>query len=536
MPRIRGASSRCAGALALSPRRHGRSPSRPTSPPTAPEPAPALLSLARSRGDARWGRRWASHLPGRRAAVASRWAPRSTTARAARATAPTAAATCTRARTCSRRAGTPLRGGARRRGARDRQRRRPRQLRRASGARRPGETYVYLHLLEPPRGGRPASACAGGPARRPASAAPARASATTSTSRSGGGKSLEARPATRSHCCAACAQGVTPSARCGLAPGHLPSRCRALSRPAPPPAAEPIPDDPAQPATPAVHRRPGRAAAARRPPQPPRHPVHGARTARSNLHNDAYQTDTYRLAGPLGRDMTRTSTLQVGVCASVTFDSRGPDRDRLRGPAGPAARGDGPDGRSRRSASSRCRRACPGGVSIFNDFAGGGYFYLDHRDRAVIPTTTRHVYVVARSATRRPPALEARLRPHGRRARRATRSSRRCPTGRAGSGSSRRTGWSARSTRRRGAVRSHDTRRGRSPTRSPSTRAAACTWSPRGRSTASTRRRRRAAVTWREEYDNSGIAKPGQVHAGSGTTPTRDGRAATWRSPTTPTR
>src|SRR5204863_8744716 len=29
------------------------------------------------------------------------------------------------------------------------------------------------------------------------------------------------------------------------------------------------------------------------------------------------------------------------------------------------------------------------------DFSGGGYFYLDQRDRAVIPTTTRHIYVVA---------------------------------------------------------------------------------------------------------------------------------------------
>ena len=32
--------------------------------------------------------------------------------------------------------------------------------------------------------------------------------------------------------------------------------------------------------------------------------------------------------------------------------------------------------------------------------------------------------------------------------------------------------------------------------------------------------RRVAAVTWREAYRNSGIAKPGQSDAGSGTTPT----------------
>jgi hypothetical protein len=36
----------------------------------------------------------------------------------------------------------------------------------------------------------------------------------------------------------------------------------------------------------------------------------------------------------------------------------------------------------------------PGGGNPFTDFAGGGYFYLDPRDRAVIPTTSRHVFVV----------------------------------------------------------------------------------------------------------------------------------------------
>ena len=36
----------------------------------------------------------------------------------------------------------------------------------------------------------------------------------------------------------------------------------------------------------------------------------------------------------------------------------------------------------------------PGAGNVFTDFAGGGYFYLDNQDRAVIPTTTRHVWVV----------------------------------------------------------------------------------------------------------------------------------------------
>src|SRR5881392_1164784 len=47
----------------------------------------------------------------------------------------------------------------------------------------------------------------------------------------------------------------------------------------------------------------------------------------SNLHDDAYQTDTYRWSGPLGRNTQTQSALYTGTtltreCASITFDSR----------------------------------------------------------------------------------------------------------------------------------------------------------------------------------------------------------------------
>lgn len=41
-------------------------------------------------------------------------------------------------------------------------------------------------------------------------------------------------------------------------------------------------------------------------PQIPRHP-HEAENGRSGIHDDAYQSDTYRTPGPLGRDLTVTS-------------------------------------------------------------------------------------------------------------------------------------------------------------------------------------------------------------------------------------
>ena len=56
--------------------------------------------------------------------------------------------------------------------------------------------------------------------------------------------------------------------------------------------------------------------------EPPRHPFM-APNGLSNLHVDAWQTDRNTWFGPLGRDMNRSSSLQVADCASVTFDAAG---------------------------------------------------------------------------------------------------------------------------------------------------------------------------------------------------------------------
>ncbi len=37
-------------------------------------------------------------------------------------------------------------------------------------------------------------------------------------------------------------------------------------------------------------------------------------------------------------------------------------------------------------------------TNVFQDFTGGGYFYLDSHDRVVTSTTTRHIYVIAETA------------------------------------------------------------------------------------------------------------------------------------------
>jgi hypothetical protein len=128
---------------------------------------------------------------------------------------------------------------------------------------------------------------------------------------------------------------------------------------------------------------------------PPQHPFM-APNGRSNIHNDAYMTDAYTWGGPLGQDTQVSSALFFSECASVTFDSQGRveticvgidhpvlallDPQTLE----PVARFDLPP-------------RSPSGPNIFRDFAGGGYFFLDDRDRAVIPTNNRHIFVVAQS-------------------------------------------------------------------------------------------------------------------------------------------
>lgn len=157
-------------------------------------------------------------------------------------------------------------------------------------------------------------------------------------------------------------------------------------------AAEPIPNDPASESPPAFE---GGVAKPRRliSPEPPRHPFM-APNGLSNLHDDAFQTDAYRGAGPLGRSMSVSSTFQVADCASVTFDSKGRIVTICVGIEAPRLKVFDPRTLEELASMTLPPRS-PGTGSIFNDFTGGGYFYLDERDRAILPTNDRHMKVVA---------------------------------------------------------------------------------------------------------------------------------------------
>jgi hypothetical protein len=130
----------------------------------------------------------------------------------------------------------------------------------------------------------------------------------------------------------------------------------------------------------------------------PRHPFM-APNERSNLHTDAWQTDTNRTPGPLGRDMRRVSAAHFSDCGSVTFDSKGRIVTVCVGLQGPSGGGAGLNLIDPQTLNTLAKFDLPprqpgAGGNPLTDFSGGGYFILDNQDRAVVPTTTRHLFVI----------------------------------------------------------------------------------------------------------------------------------------------
>jgi hypothetical protein len=134
-------------------------------------------------------------------------------------------------------------------------------------------------------------------------------------------------------------------------------------------------------------------------PVPPANPFMAANGS-SEIHNDAYQSDTNQLSGPLGRDMQVFSTFQGGDCGSVTFDRQGRLLTVCVRSGGPTLYMFDPHSLAT-LASFALPPKMPGGrgaTNPFQDFTGGGYFYLDNQDRVVVATNSRHVYVISETA------------------------------------------------------------------------------------------------------------------------------------------
>ncbi len=126
-----------------------------------------------------------------------------------------------------------------------------------------------------------------------------------------------------------------------------------------------------------------------------------ASNGRSEIHLDGWQSDTYRWGGPLGRSPRTLSTLIGRDCGSIAVDRHGRLVSICIGPTGPELYMFDPTTLATLATLSLPRRTKTDlllNPDIFQDFSSGGYFYLDHHDRVITGTTDRHIYVIAERA------------------------------------------------------------------------------------------------------------------------------------------
>jgi hypothetical protein len=114
----------------------------------------------------------------------------------------------------------------------------------------------------------------------------------------------------------------------------------------------------------------------------------------SEIHNDGWQTNAFTWGGPLGRSPQTMSTMIIKDCGSITFDSMGRVVSVCVGASGPQLYMFDPNTlETLATFSLPPRQSVPS--NLFQDYRGGGYFYLDDHDQVVTATTTHHIYVIA---------------------------------------------------------------------------------------------------------------------------------------------
>ena len=173
-----------------------------------------------------------------------------------------------------------------------------------------------------------------------------------------------------------------------------------------PAAADPITSAGPTPSLPAYQGAPATVHKIKDPTIAPQNPFMAANPD-SNIHNDTWMTDAYQRRGPLGNSPVATSEAKpTRICGSLAFDSRG--RIVSVCPslfAGPQIRIMDPDTLATLGSLDLPDAANPPGTPAYQNFTGGGYFFLDQKDRMWVPTKTDHIQVYSEGADGVTPTL-----------------------------------------------------------------------------------------------------------------------------------
>jgi hypothetical protein len=117
----------------------------------------------------------------------------------------------------------------------------------------------------------------------------------------------------------------------------------------------------------------------------------------SEIHDDGWQSDVSTWGGPLGHAPEQVSSDLSRDCGSITFDRQGRVISVCVGLTGPELYMFDPNTlQTLATFSLPPRQSVPS--NVFQDFTGGGYFYLDNQDRVVVGTTTHHIEVIAETS------------------------------------------------------------------------------------------------------------------------------------------
>ena len=119
----------------------------------------------------------------------------------------------------------------------------------------------------------------------------------------------------------------------------------------------------------------------------------------NNVHNDTWMTDAYNGRGPLGRSLkTSSGSEPPSICVSLAFDSAG----RIVTACGsniapPQVRVIDPKTLATLATYDLPQAPDLPGTLPYQNVTGGAYFFLDQKDRIWVPTKTDHILVIGES-------------------------------------------------------------------------------------------------------------------------------------------